>query len=82
MKGQLIILGVCNALRSPCSVQRIEKGTANNLPCPIAHDAIGKQGQRFTRRRKQDVITRLRCATHHAFEQAGIARRKGGGRHK
>ena len=43
-------------------------------------DAIGKQRQRLTRKRKQDVVTRLRCAAHHAFEQAGIARRKGGGR--
>ena len=41
MKRQLIILGVCNALRFPRSIQRIEKGAGNNLFCPIAHDAIG-----------------------------------------
>jgi len=82
MKRQLIILGVCNALRFPRGIQRIEKGPGNNLPCPIAHDAIGTQRQRLTRKREQNVVTRLRGAAHHAFDQAGIARWKGGGRRK
>ncbi len=57
MKRQLIILSRCNALGFPRSIQRIEKSTANNLPCPIANNAIGTQRQRLTRKRKQDVVT-------------------------
>ena len=61
----------------PSRIQCIKKSRAMIASLRIAHAAVVVQRQRLLREREQHVVTRLRTAVRHAFEQAGIALRIG-----